>query len=211
MARPNALSAGLEAEIASFILDYTRPSPEKMELKAIDPKMSTNLGIYRGFVARHGPLAEPTFRRLRVKVLKAAGYKTSIVGAFSDHNVCAVCFTLRAQINSLQLTSADKKRSGEAAAAAALLVERDAVQIKYDAHVQKDVDFRTELFSFVDGGKVLRKLNLETGVYEHAARPFCVKCALLAYRLSPTASRPPPLAHHLQNTGPKDVPGRPFY
>eukprot|EP00966_Prymnesium_polylepis_P043882 1016838-Prymnesium_polylepis.1 len=46
----NALSSDVLTSISDWLLERTRSDPEKRQLKAIDSKMSSNVGMYRGFI-----------------------------------------------------------------------------------------------------------------------------------------------------------------
>jgi hypothetical protein len=90
----------------------------------------------------------------------------------ADHNVCCVCEAKKQTISSCQLAAADLRRAGDAKGAAEAWAKMEKTEKDLDAHLQEDLDMRRQVNGLVDGGKALRKHNLETGVYETASVPF---------------------------------------
>ena len=62
-----------------FLEERTRPDPESQRVKAIDPQMSSNIGMHRGFIKQGGKVAEATFRAATKKELVKKGYKPNII------------------------------------------------------------------------------------------------------------------------------------
>ena len=77
----NALSSDVLASISDWLLERTRSDPEKKQLKAIDSKMSSNVGMYRGFIQQpeHANVSDSCFRAHRRKKLTELGFKATIV------------------------------------------------------------------------------------------------------------------------------------
>ena len=76
-----ALSSDVLTSISDWLLERTRSDPEKRQLKAIDSKMSSNVGMYRGFIQQpeHANVSESCFRAHRRKTLTKLGYKATII------------------------------------------------------------------------------------------------------------------------------------
>ena len=169
-APPNAIPPDVILDMENFIFERTRDSPEDKTLKAIDPTMSSNTGIYRGFILQGSRMASATFRRHRVKILETHGYKTSIKGYSADHNVCCLCETFNQDLNQLQLNAADERRKGNKEESERLLAERAAEKAKLDAHLQEDADYRRDLHGVIDAAKVLRRHFLADGTFDRACQ-----------------------------------------
>lgn len=90
----------------------------------------------------------------------------------ADHNVCCICEAKKQTISSCQLDAADLRRAGDAKGAVEAWAKMEKTEKDLDAHLQEDLDMRRRVNGLVDGGKALRKHNLETGVYESASVPF---------------------------------------
>ena len=84
----NKLPPDVVAELDEFIMGRTRADPEKMCRKAIDPTMSSNQGMFKGFHRLAGDKrlrSETTFRRWRQAVLRARGYSDQVVRCRHRH------------------------------------------------------------------------------------------------------------------------------